>query len=91
MISTSRHSFENMGKKIHENLQKLFQKCRGEILTAGEVKKRYEKEFKNPNVMWVQASDHVINVEIKKDWHCWCVKTDKAIFERIKYGVYKVR
>lgn len=91
MISTTRKPFEEIGIEIHKNLQKLFQKCKGEILTAGEVKKRYEREFKKPDVKWVQASDHVINPTHKKDWHCWCVGTDEAIFEKIKYGTYKVR
>ncbi len=92
MASTSRSKdFQNKNEAIHENLQKLFQKCRGEILEAKEVKNRYAREFKNPDVMWVQASDHVINPNRELKSPCRCVGTEKAIFEKIRRGEYKVR
>lgn len=91
MRSTSREYFDNMNKKIHENLQKLFQNSKGEILTARKVKERYKREFTKPGTSAVQASDHIINPPYIKGWHCWCVGTDKAIFGRIKQGIYKVR
>ena len=91
MTPTSREYFDIMNKEIHENLQKLFQNSKGEILTARKVKERYKREFKKPDVSGVQASDHIINPTYLKGWHCWCVRTDKAIFERIKQGIYKVR
>lgn len=89
MEKTKQKFGENLSKRIHENLRKVFESNKGKEFSAAAIRKLYEAKYKSPDVMWVQASDHAVNMTNKGA--CWCAKTDEAIFERIKHGLYKVR
>jgi hypothetical protein len=80
---------EDLSRKIHPNLKRLFRSRKGEILKTAEIKHLYEAEYKYPDLMWVQPPDHSINTTNKGA--CWCAKTEEAIFEQIRRGLYKVR
>ena len=80
---------EELNRKIHPNLKELFRSRKGEVLKTAEIKRLYEAEYKDPDVMWVQPSDNSINITNKGA--CCCAKTEDAIFEQIRYGLYKVR
>jgi DNA-binding phage protein len=80
---------ENLTKPIHKNLQELLKSSKGAEFSAAAIRKLYEARYSSPDVMWVQPSDHSINMTNKGA--CWCSETDKAIFERIRHGFYKVR
>jgi transcriptional regulator with XRE-family HTH domain len=80
---------ENLSKPTHDNLRKLFESRKGAEFSAAAIRKLYEANYSSPDVMWVQASDHAVNMTNKGA--CWCAKTDEAIFEQIKHGLYRVR
>ena len=81
--------FAGLNTDIHKKLKEVFQLRHNAILTTAEIKRFFESEYKNSDVSWVQPSDHCINMTNKGA--CWCSKTDKAIFEQIRRGVYKIR
>ena len=80
---------DDYSAKIHEQLERIFQARKGAVLTTAEIKRLYKAQYDHPDVDWVQPSDHSTNMTNKGA--CFCAQTKRALFERIRRGVYRVR
>ncbi|TMO28659.1 hypothetical protein CWC28_08510 [Pseudoalteromonas sp. S4492] len=72
----------------HGKIRECFVEFRGSELTTKEIKSIIKLKMPSFDERWIHPSDHCINHTCIGA--CECAKTDSAIFERIKRGLYKV-
>jgi hypothetical protein len=74
---------------FHNELVETLSPHRNKHMTTSEIRELVESNpaFKGRE-QWVYPSDHCINHTNKGA--CYCARTDKAIFERIGRGNYRV-
>ena len=86
----STKGFRETSAKFHDGLKQAMASRSGETLRTSQIKKMVENV---PNLaehaQWIYPSDHCINH--KNEGACYCAGTDKAIFEQIRHGIYRVR
>lgn len=82
-------SFTPAVSRYHDDLARLMRPYQGQQLTTAEIRQRVEQSLPYADGQWVQPSDHCHNHTC--EGACDCAKTDRAIFERIKRGRYRVR
>ncbi len=85
------NTWRNFGSKFHNYIVDAMENHKDETLQAIDIRKIVIGKFPKlePEEKWIQASDHCINLTNKGA--CYCAKNEKAIFERISHGKYKVR
>lgn len=82
--------WREFASRFHDELVETMSPHKNQRMTRSEILERIESNpaFKGQE-QWIYPSDHCINHTNKGA--CYCAKTDKAIFERIRRGKYKVR
>jgi len=76
---------------LHENIALALNKHKGKQLKTAEIVAAYVEKFPDDTsaFSWVKPPDHSINT--KNDGDCdLCAGTEKAIFKKIRHGLYKV-
>jgi len=83
--------WRDFASSFHNYLVEAMMSHKGLVLGNREIKELLIEicpELKSEEG-WVLASDHCINHTNKGA--CHCAETEKAIFEKVGYGKYKVR
>lgn len=83
------NGFTAMVSKHHSDLSALMQPHKGKVMKTAEIRNQINgsRVFKDV-ADWVLPSDHCRNHTNKGA--CECAGTERAIFERIKRGLYRV-
>lgn len=72
----------------HDELSKLMQSHKDQILTSTEVKRLFTEAYPDLRSDFVQATDHCIDHTCKGA--CDCAQTNKAIFSYLKRNTFRV-
>lgn len=82
--------WREFASRFHDGLVETMSPHKKKRMTRSEILELIESNpaFKGQE-QWIFPSDHCINHTNKGA--CYCAKTEKAIFERIGWGKYKVR
>ena len=82
---------KNFASTYHDYIVEAMENYKGQDLKTGEILKILINRFPELEVRkdWIQPPDHCINHTNKGA--CYCAETDKAVFEQVKHGTYKVR
>jgi len=76
--------------RFHDGLKQAMSRYRNSELTTAEIRKIVEHTpGLADHAQFIYPSDHCINHTNKGA--CWCALTDKAIFKRIRRGVFFIR
>jgi hypothetical protein len=75
--------------RYHDDLAALMLGRKGRELSTKEITVLFTSRYPNLRSGFMQPSDHCINHIVELARHC--AGTDKAIFERVARGRYRVR
>lgn len=82
-------SWRKFGSKFHDELMNAMRPYQNKTLETSRIRRIIESVpvFKGSE-QWIQPSDHCINHTNKGA--CCCALTERAIFEQIRRGLYRV-
>jgi hypothetical protein len=75
--------------KYHDELKKIIPRYKGNILQTFEINQMFQEAYPQCDIQFMQPSDHCVNKTNKGA--CKCSMTEKALFEYIERGEYRVR
>jgi hypothetical protein len=82
--------WRGVAAKYHSELQRAVAKHKGQVLKTSEVAAIIrEVPSIGKDVQFVYPSDHCVNHT--NDGACYCALTDRALFEQVRRGAYRVR
>ena len=84
-------SWNDFAKTFHNSIVESMEAHQGEILQKNTIVKIIISKFPELESKkgWILPSDHCI--KHTNNGACYCSQTEKAIFDRIGWGKYKVR
>lgn len=81
-------SFTPTVSRHHDDLARIMRPFQGKELTTAQIKDHVEEESGHLVAQWVHPSDHCSNHTC--EGACECARSDRAIFEQIQRGLYRV-
>ena len=87
---TNESGWRGVAAKYHDDLRGAVAKHKGQVLKTSEVAAIVRAVTSiGKDAQFVYPSDHCVNHT--NDGACYCAMTDRALFERIRRGEFRVR